>query len=204
MRRSFSFLHSATVFLFIAMFSNLLLLNMWVWKFALNQDTGKLNSIVSPISTQDTTANSIVQETPTPTSALTPTSAPLMIAQSSSVKEFYIPLGTGKNATDDWADVNGLQAYIDTTNYGNIRKVTFEVGVHIPTGNEIAYARLFNVTDKHPVWFSEVSLEGGDPKFLVSQPIALETGNKLYQVQMKTSLKFEAVLDQARIHVITY
>ena len=63
--------------------------------------------------------------------------------------------------------------------------------------------RLYNVTDKHPVWFSDVSLEGGTPALLISKPITLDSGNKTYQVQMKTSLKFQAFLDQSRLHIIT-
>lgn len=122
----------------------------------------------------------------------------------SSVKEFFVPFGSGSNSTDDWADVSGLQAYIDSASYGRIKSVTFEATVRIPTGNETAYVRLFNLTDKHPVWFSEVSLEGGTAKLLTSKPITLDSGNKLYQVQMKTSLKYPAILDQVRLHIITY
>lgn len=132
------------------------------------------------------------------------TPVPIQTNQVSSVKEFFIPFGSGSSSADDWQDVFGLQASIDSTNYQQIKSVTFEASIRIPTGNEIAYVRLFNVTDKHPVWSSEVSLEGGTPKLLVSKPIALDTGNKVYQVQMKTSLKFQAILDQARLRIITY
>lgn len=122
----------------------------------------------------------------------------------SQVKEYFISFGSGSNNTEDWADVTSLQVYIDSTQYGKIKSVTFEASVRIPTGNEVAYARLYNVTDKHPVWFSEVSLEGGAPKLLISQPVTLDPGSKLYQVQMKTSLKYTAILDQARLHITTY
>lgn len=44
-------------------------------------------------------------------------------------------------------------------------------------------------------------MEGGTPQFLVSQPITLDPGVKTYQVQMKTTLKSQAVLDQARLHI---
>lgn len=118
-------------------------------------------------------------------------------------KEFFIPFGSGSNATSDWEDVAGLKAYIDSTKYSSIKNVVFEASVRIPTGNEAAYVRLFNETDKHPVWFSDVSLEGGEAKLLVSSPITLDAGNKLYKVQMKTSLKFTAILDQARLHITT-
>lgn len=121
-----------------------------------------------------------------------------------SVKEFFVPLGSGSNSTDEWADLSGAQAYIDSTSYGRVKSVAFEATVHIPTGNEIAYVRLFNATDKHPVWFSDVFLEGGTPQLLISKNITLDSGKKLYKVQMKTSLKYEAILDQARIHIATY
>lgn len=135
----------------------------------------------------------------------TPTKIPLTQApvSSSSVKEFFVPFGTGSNASDDWQDVPGLKATLDPANYGNIKTVTFEATIRIPTGNEIAYVRLYNAADKHPVWFSDVSLEGGTPQLLVSKPIALDSGNKTYQVQMKTSLKFQAFIDQSRLHILT-
>lgn len=138
------------------------------------------------------------------TALSTPTTIPPTQAPTTSlVKEFFVPFGSGSNSSDDWQDVGGLKASLDATNYGSIKSVTFEASVRIPTGNEIAYVRLFNVTDKHPVWFSEVSLEGGTPQLLVSKPIVLGTGNKVYQVQMKTSLKFQAFLDQSRLRIIT-
>lgn len=124
--------------------------------------------------------------------------------QTQSVKEFFVPFGSGSNNTDEWTDVLGLSSYIDSTSYTSLKQAVFEAAVHIPTGNEIVYVRLFNTTDKHPVWFSEVSHEGGGAKLLVSKPITLDLGNKQYQVQMKTSLKFTALLDQARVHITTF
>lgn len=125
-------------------------------------------------------------------------------ASSPVATESVISFGGGTNETDEWADLPGIAASIDSTKYGRIKTVIFEATVHIPTGNEIAYVRLFNATDKHPVWFSEVSVEGGTSKLLISNPIALDDGNKLYQVQMKTSLKHKAILDQARVRITTY
>lgn len=122
---------------------------------------------------------------------------------SAGAKEFFVPFGSGSNSSSDWKDVEGLQAYIDSTNFEGVKKVTFEASLRIPTGNQTAYVRLFNKTDKHPVWFSEVSVTGGTPALLISEPITLDKGNKLYQVQMKTQLQFSAILDQARIHIIT-
>lgn len=137
--------------------------------------------------------------TSTPT-IIPPTQTPV---SSSVVKEFFVPFGSGSSSADDWQDVPGLKATLDPANYGSIKTVTFEATVRIPTGNEIAYVRLYNVSDKHPVWFSDVSLDGGTPQLLISKPITLDSGNKTYQIQMKTSLKFQAFLDQSRLHIIT-
>ncbi|OGG34753.1 hypothetical protein A2363_03285 [Candidatus Gottesmanbacteria bacterium RIFOXYB1_FULL_47_11] len=125
-------------------------------------------------------------------------------AGGSTAKEYYIPLGTGTNATSEWVDVVGASAYVDTAQYPRIKKVIFEATVAVPTGNQTVYVRLFNATDKHPVWFSEVSMNTTGPSALTSSPITLDKGNKLYQVQMKTQLKFTANLSQARIHITTY
>ena len=121
----------------------------------------------------------------------------------SDAKEYYIPLGSGQTTSNQWQDVNGLQAYIDSSKYGKIKSVTFEVSMRIPTANGRVYAQLFNATDNHPVWFSEVSMEGSASQLLTSSPIALDLGNKLYKVQMKTTLQYQSVLDLARVHIIT-
>jgi len=119
-------------------------------------------------------------------------------------KEYFVPLGTGSNETDDWADVSGAVATVDTSQYPRIKQVIFEATVAVPTGNEVAYVRLFNKTDGHPVWFSEMSMNTTGPILLTSQPVSLDKGKKLYQVQMKTQLKFTANLAQSRIHITTY
>jgi hypothetical protein len=124
---------------------------------------------------------------------------------SANVKEFYVPFGSGVNSSDDWQDVPGLQAYIDRSAYGSINKVTFEASVRVPTGNQTADVRLFNVTAGHPVWYSEMMFTGGgSPQLLISGPITLDAGNNLYKVQMKTQLKYPAYLDQARVHILTF
>lgn len=122
----------------------------------------------------------------------------------SSVKEYFVPFGSGSNSSSDWQDVAGLQAAVDSNSYGQIKSVFFEASVHIPTGNETAYVRLFNTTVKHPVWYSDVSISGGTPLLLTSQPITLDRGNNVYQVQMKTDLQYPAILDQARLHITVY
>ncbi len=116
-------------------------------------------------------------------------------------KEFYVPLGTGTNTSTDWTDVKGAAAYIDTKLYGKFKKVTFEASISVPSG--IASVRLFNATDKHPVWYSEMTMSGSGPELLTSSGITLDSGNKLYQVQMKSQLGASTNLLQARVHIVT-
>lgn len=165
-------------------------------------------SCLSEISNATKGAILSIGPTSPPVGGLTPTPTAKPVPQTqtqplSLVKEFFVPFGTGSNSSDDWQDVGGLRATLDPSNYGSIKTVTFEASIRIPTGNELAYVRLYSVTDKHPVWFSDVSLEGGTPQLLISKPITLDSGNKTYQVQMKTSLKYPAFLDQARLHILT-
>lgn len=122
---------------------------------------------------------------------------------SNSAKEVYIPLGTGSGFMDDWTDITGAGAYVDSTQYRKIKKITFEATVQVPNGNQTVWVRLFNATDKHPVWYSEVSMDGAGPTALISSPINFDPGNKYYQVQLKTQLRFPANLTQSRIHILT-
>ena len=125
-------------------------------------------------------------------------------ASNATAKEYYIPLGTGSNATSDWADVVGASATIDTVQYPKIKKVVFEPTLAVPTGNEVAYVRLFNKTDGHAVWYSEMSMNTSGPTLLTTGAITLDKGSKLYQVQMKTQLQYPANLNQSRIHITMY
>jgi hypothetical protein len=127
-----------------------------------------------------------------------------VVSSNSSAKEYFVPFGTGYVASRDWYDVPGLEANIDGSAYGKVKTATFEVSVRVPTGNQTAEVRLYNVTAKHPVWSSEVMFTGGGtPQFLVSKPITIDPGNNLYKVQMKTQLEFPAYIDQSRVHIIT-
>ncbi len=204
------------VVFFIFVIANLIVLNLWIWKGRPADKTAMVAKEETAQSRVGSNCDKTCQQeiyraiseatksasvsTTTTSAKKTTTSVPVA---SSGVKEFYVPFGSGSGSADDWTDIPGMQVYIDTTKYNKIKQAVFEATIRIPTGNQVAYAQLFNVTEKHPVWFSEVSLEGGTPKLLTSQPITLDKGNNLYQVQVKNSLRFPTFLDQARVHIIT-
>ncbi len=205
-----------TVFFFGFIVSNILYVDYLIFKNKTNTELFQIASQTSDEGSRPTSVcegkdclDKIYQTIYEATASLklsNQTGAQNVPAQSggTAVKEYYIAFGSGTGMADDWTDVTGLSAYIDSTQYGRIKSVTFEASVFIPTGNERAYVRLFNATDKHPVWFSEVSVEGGQSQLLISQPITLDPGNKLYKVQMKTSLKYQANLAQSRLHITVY
>ncbi|HVZ11563.1 MAG TPA: hypothetical protein VG965_00905 [Patescibacteria group bacterium] len=129
---------------------------------------------------------------------------PLAPAQSSAVKEYFIPFGTGSVASTDWKTVSGMQATINGSSYGRIKSATFEITVRVPTGNETADFELYNSSASHPVWLSNVTFMGGTTsQLLVSSPISLDSGSNTYVIQARTQLSDPAVIEQARVHVIT-
>lgn len=120
-----------------------------------------------------------------------------------SSKEYYITLGSGITKSNVWQDIAGAEAVIDTANHPAIKSVTFEVFLNIPTANGSVYAKLYNVTDKHDVWFSNVSSEG--PVLTKKEAaITLEGGAKTYRVMGLSTLKYDANIENARIRIVTY
>ena len=121
--------------------------------------------------------------------------------QKNLIKEYFIAFGTGTGQNTDWTDVQGLQAVINFDNYSDIKEVFFESSVTVPTGNEWVSVRLYNKTDQHPVWNSEVFMKDSSTPYLASSPVSYDRGSKTYQVQMKTQLGYPANLTQSRLHI---
>ncbi|MBI5465539.1 hypothetical protein HY946_02925 [Candidatus Gottesmanbacteria bacterium] len=117
-------------------------------------------------------------------------------------KEVFIPLGSGSTKAISWVDLFGIEAYVDPSKYSKIKEANFEVALRIPTANGRAYARLYNVNDNHPVWGSEVWSEGQSGLMVRSGNISFNSGNKLYRVQMYSTMGYEAFLDNARIRIV--
>lgn len=145
----------------------------------------------------ETTANAC------PQACITRINAAAGKSASSSVKEYFIPLGTGSNASDEWTDVAGASAYVDSTSYAKLKKVTFEATIYQPASSQRVWIRLYNATDGRVIANSELSSDNSGPIALTSPAVNLDYGNKLYQVQMKTQLRGLTNLTQARIHILT-
>lgn len=127
--------------------------------------------------------------------------APVWIVPSGA-KEYFIPLGSGSTKTNEYEELKSVEAYVDTGNYPVIKEAYFDLHLRNPTGNGRVYAKLYNVTDKHDVWFSEVFFEGGGTMQKESK-ITLDPGKKLYRVMIKSSLRYDVYADNAKIRIVT-
>lgn len=117
-------------------------------------------------------------------------------------RETYIPLGSGSTSKSNWEDITATETVIDPGNYGNIKEAVFLASLRNPTQNGQVEAQLYNVTDKHPVWGSHVILNGPKEQTITSGKITLDNGAKLYRVQLKSTMQFQAFLDNAKIRII--
>jgi hypothetical protein len=168
---------------------NILAIDVWIFNVAKNSNNKVLGVTTAESECPQSCINRINQ---------------LSTTSKTSSKEYYIPLGSGTSTQTDWSDVTGAQAYIDNSAYGRIKTATFEVTIQVPTGNQKVWVRLFNATDKHPVWYSDVAMEGTGPTLIISSPITLDPGKKLYLVQIKSQLGSITQINQARVHIVSY
>lgn len=116
-------------------------------------------------------------------------------------REIYIPIGTGSTKSSTWDGIVGAEVNIDTEKYGYIKEAYFQASLRIPTANGEVYAKLYNETDKHDVWFSEVFSQGEEGT-LKEAKISLDGGAKLYRVYLKSTLEAGALLEFSRIKLI--
>jgi len=149
----------------------------------------KITSLEAAITALPTPQTTVVQKTNTVTE---------------NAKEFFIPMGNGSSTSTTWTNVAGISAYIDPRNYNNIKAIYFEVNIDVPTDNQSVSVRLYQNNEGYPVWNSELQYSGSSAQLLISSPLTLESGNKLYTVQVKTQLGYTATITQARVRVVTH
>lgn len=117
-------------------------------------------------------------------------------------KEIFIPIGSGSTKKNSLEDLAGLEVTIDTGKYSAIEAVVFEASLWVQDGNGRVTAQLFNKSDGHAVWNSEISTTSASGVLTTSSKITLDSGSKTYKVQAKTDLtEFAAHVDNARIKI---
>lgn len=193
----------ALTFIFLLIAVNLLWLDIMIFSGVKNERAVTTEvAVTCDADCRNAISADIISKLTIPSPTAIPVARESNVAAPGPAKEYYIPLGSGTTRSNEYVALDGAEAYIDTSRYGGIKQVTLEVFLRNPTGNGRTWAKLFNVTDKHDVWFSEVNFEGGG---LVRKEatITLEPGNKLYRVYLKSTLAYDVYVDNARIKIIT-
>ena len=187
----------------VLLLGNIIFLNIYLFDHGLLQNTSNTRHVQSPVvsSSPSPTVQPTLATTLSPTSP-SKTQPPAQTFVQKTVKDYYISLGSGTSEASSWTDVPGVQAVIDFGQYPRVKEIHFEVSIYVPTANEWVSVRLYNETDKHPVWNSQVTTNADTTAYLTSPAISYDTGAKLYQVQMETQLQTTATLVQSRIHVM--
>ncbi len=116
-------------------------------------------------------------------------------------RELYITIGSGSSKSSKWDAIEGVEVNIDTNKYPKILESYFQASLRIPTANGEVSSKLYNETEKHDVWFSEITSQGSEAK-LKEAKINLSPGPNSYRVYLKSSLEADALLDLARIKLI--
>lgn len=117
----------------------------------------------------------------------------------SGASEYFVPFGSASAASQGtYASIGGLQAYVNMSQYTNVKTVVLEVSI---AGNGIANVQLYNATDGNAIANSQVTTPGGASQLLISSPLSLPSGNKLYQIQINTQLNNPATINSARLHI---
>lgn len=118
-------------------------------------------------------------------------------------KEIFIPIGSGSTFKSDYEDLAGLEVTIDSAKYSLIESAVFEASIWVQDGNGKMFAQLYNTTDKHPVWFSEIAASSSKSTLVTSPKITLDNGSRTYKVQAKTNLtSYAAHVENARIKIV--
>lgn len=196
-----------TVVIILAVFAlaNLLILDVLIFRTDENDDSEQALAIASESESEQQTQDSCgedCQDYIDEQISQRKTNVIPQDIQSNAVEEVYIPLGTATTQFANYQSVPGLEAQIDLTKYPNIATATFEASVTNPNASQQVWLQLFDATNNHPVWYSQVTYQGGGSSTLISSPITLSTGNVTYQVQAQTQLQAPTQITNARVHLI--
>ncbi|PIY66067.1 hypothetical protein COY91_01175 [Candidatus Shapirobacteria bacterium CG_4_10_14_0_8_um_filter_39_15] len=137
---------------------------------------------------------------PSPTLTKTPTPTLTFV---NSPKVFYIPLvNTGSTVLTEWTDIPGSDFYFNLTDYSGAKSVQWEASLKSVNSPARAMVRLYDVTNKRGVDYSELQTQSITYALLQSSAITIWRGNNLYRVQLKADNGTQADLGAGRLKII--
>ena len=121
----------------------------------------------------------VIQPTVSPKSVALPTSTP-------AVKITYQSIGTSGTTTNtNWTDVPGTDFYFNLTDYPGLINVRWETSLQAFITSTDVFARLYDVTNKRGVDYSELKTQSTTYELLRSSDLVIWRGNNLYRIQIK-------------------
>ena len=213
------FLKAIFIVLGILIFVNLLFLDFtWVknrgGKDVVEQKISPVPTTVTPTpiitpSVQDDSCPSACQQLIADEAAKVSSKSKEVVKETTVVKEaasskvLYLSLG-GSSTTNStsWVDISGSDFYFDLANYSGVKGVRWEVSLRSFLAYNPVYARLYDVTNKRAVDFSELSTLKDTSEFLRSSDLVIWRGNNLYRIQARSESGNIAFLDSPRLKII--
>jgi hypothetical protein len=119
------------------------------------------------------------------------------------LKEYIINFGASVWTASDWQSVPDLIKTVNLSNYNNVENIYFEVVAHLSNENTKGFVRLYNNSDKKIVSGSEVNFNSMKCQPATSVPINLESYNKEYQIQVKSTEGATFYIDSARLRIVS-
>lgn len=154
----------------------------------------KIAYVISQIPTQ------IPIQKPAKTSSFT---VPNALPTQSQTRVSYIPLATAATInSSDWTDIIPSDFYLDLADYSGVKSVRLEVYLKSQYQSGKVYLRLYDVTNKRAVDYSDLSSSSETFELRRSSDLTIWRGNNLYRLQGKTSSGIEGYLKEAKLKIL--
>lgn len=118
-------------------------------------------------------------------------------------KVFYIPLISEATVNySDWTDIIPSDFYFDLSDYPGAKGVRFEVYLKSKHQAGTVFIRLYDVSNKRAVDYSDLSSDSETFELKRSSDMSIWQGNNLYRIQAKTLNGIEGFLKEAKLKII--
>lgn len=130
-----------------------------------------------------------------------PVSTRFPIQTNNKPKIVYIPLITdGSVSSVDWKEVLPSEFYFDLANYPSAKEFRFEA--YLSSANDDrGFARLYDVTNKRGVDFSDLSFNKSEFIRIESSAIKIWSGNNKYTLQLRSVNGTKVQIKEAKLKI---
>lgn len=112
-------------------------------------------------------------------------------------KEYFVSLTGGSVESYDWVALSGSEFVLDTGLYGANVEVSWQGWMDGGSG----MARVYDLTNKRVVDFSEVTLKNPSKSSFYSKPMMIWRGQNQYRIEVK-SLSGPVTISSARLKIL--